>query len=276
MEHRRLRELADTYLRASEGRLRPRSLETIRRSLDLLLTSFGDWEPDDVGSYHIEAFMAYRAQQVAPATAHRDLRCIRAFYNALIRWDLASSNPVKGVPFPRLPRNIPRILSTEEVHEEVRKARAASPVLHGMVLTALYAGLRRAEIVHLAWQDIDGDMIFVRNKPEHPLKDYEERTIPLHDRLAKALRIHHFPGSRCFRSPRGYFWERSNLSRTCRQYGLRGFHILRHTFATNCLRSGVDIRTVQEWLGHAHVETTMRYLHVSPEGQQELINLLRY
>lgn len=268
-------ELVRVYLKTCSGRLRPKTLATARSALSPFVQAFRDWQPGDVGAYEIEGLLMERSQSVSPATAHRDLRCIRAFYNALLRWELVERNPVTGVPFPRLPRNIPKILTAEQVQEELRHAKAAGPSLYGMVATALYAGLRRAELVYLEWKDLADRSLILRNKPAHPLKDYEERQVPLHSRLVAALSTLPRDSSYCFPSRTGRAWDPDNLSKWCRRYGLRGFHILRHTFATNCLRSGIDIRTVQAWLGHSNVETTMRYLAgVHDDGT--LINRLTY
>lgn len=204
------------------------------------------------------------------------MRTWRAFFNACLRWGWVEVNPVIGLPFPRLPRSIPTALSSEEARMELARAQRAGPSIHGMVATALYAGLRRAELIYLRRADVGTESLLVRNSPEHQVKDYEERELPLHPELKGILARLPRRLPWCFPSLKGLPWDPSNLRKECLRSGLRGFHLLRRTFATQCLRAGIDVRTVQVWLGHADLETTMRYLQAVCGQGQEAIGKLSY
>jgi site-specific recombinase XerD len=111
--------------------------------------------------------------------------------------------------------------------------------------------------------------------------------VPLSDATVEALRVYleHRPRNSCnrlFVSPLGHALAgravNRALERLLRKAGLsdRGItpHKLRHTFATQLIRRGVDVRTVQELLGHADLETTARYLHSDTRSKRAAVEQL--
>jgi integrase len=275
-EARTLAECAALYLKVLAGRTLPNTVAAARGSLRPFLVKHGDRPPQEVTAWDIEAYMGERGGSVGPATIHRELRNLRALYFALIRWGRVPRNPVCGVPFPRVPKNLPRTLTPEGSAEQLRRARTAGASFYGAAAVALYAGLRRAEALALEWADVQADWITVRNKVEHPLKDHEERAIPLHPRLRTILAGLGRRARWCFPTLRGLRWQGTNFSRESAKAGLAGMQVLRQTFATSALQAGVDIRTVQRWLGHSSVATTERYLDVARNNQHELIGRLKF
>ena len=143
---------------------------------------------------------------------------------------------------------------------------------HTLFLTFLLTGFREQEVVNLSWTDINSavDTIKVTAKPDlgfYP-KRWEEREVPVPKTLIDRLQSHpHHKTSRfLFPSPPGNrdlhmlekckaIAERAGLN--VEKFDLKTF---RSTYATRMLRSGFDPRTVQHWMGHKSLETTMRYL----------------
>jgi integrase/recombinase XerD len=145
----------------------------------------------------------------------------------------------------------------------------------------LMTGMREQEVMHCCWPDVNFTHATVRvsHKPElgWTPKAYKEREIPIPAKLAaslKALRAKSdkkcglvFPTSGC--RPKLNFLDDLKAVAERAQLPIDGFwlHKFRATFATRCLWAGVDLRTVQSWLGHSDIESTMRYLKPSRSQQ---------
>jgi integrase/recombinase XerD len=164
-------------------------------------------------------------------------------------------------------------LPVEYSDEELKAFFAACTSMERtLFLTFLLTGFREQEVVYLSWNDINVKLntIRVTAKPDLALfpKRWEEREVPVPRQLIAALDAHpHFAGSRfIFPSPRGN--RKLHLLDICKEIARRAkmdefrFNLktFRSTYATRMLRTGFDVRTVQGWMGHKSLETTMRYL----------------
>jgi integrase len=162
--------------------------------------------------------------------------------------------------------------------------RAASSEQDAAIyLTAAFTGLRRGELLALRWRDVDfaGEVIRVRaSYAEGALttpKSGKVRSVPMAPDVATALAALGQRGlwtddDLVFAGPAGTFLDGHALRRryltAIRRAGLRPlrFHDLRHTFGTRMIAKA-DIRRVQEWMGHADVQTTMKYLKYVPREE---------
>jgi integrase len=198
-------------------------------------------------------------------------------------WAL-TTNPVASVErHPQRSSGDIDVFSPEEVLGLVRAA--ASEQDGAIFLTAAFTGLRRGELLALRWRDVDfaGSVIRVRasyagGKLTTP-KSGKVRSVPMARVVALALarlgRRERFLGEDdlVFVGELGGYLDGSALRRrygaALKRGGLRPlrFHDLRHTFGTRMIAKA-DIRRVQEWMGHADVQTTMRYLHYAPRGDE--------
>jgi integrase len=168
------------------------------------------------------------------------------------------------------------VFSPEEIWSLVR---AASSEVDGTIfLTAAFTGLRRGELLGLRWRDIDFDASTIRVRASYAAgklttpKSGKVRAVPMAPDVASALaRIgqrERFTGEDDFvfagegALPLNGDALSSRYERALKAAGLRRlrFHDLRHTFGTRMIREA-DIRRVQEWMGHADIQTTMKYLH---------------
>jgi len=183
---------------------------------------------------------------------------------------LGRPEEVAGIPWPRVRRPLPDVLSGSEVE---RLLAAVELCKHRMVLMAAYgAGLRVSEACSLSVGDIDSvrGVIHVRDG-----KGGRDRFVVLAGRLLLALReywrIERPSGSRLFpgRKSGGCVSPESvrrALHKAVAACGLTKkvtVHALRHAFATHLLEGGTDLRTIQILLGHNSIRTTVGYLHIS-------------
>jgi integrase len=145
----------------------------------------------------------------------------------------------------------------------------------------LMTGEREQEVMYTYWSDVNLAACTVRvtHKPDRGWtpKAYKEREIPIPAKLAASLKAWKakaakdcnlvFPTSGC--RPKLDFLDCLKVVAERAKLNADGFwlHKFRATFATRCLWAGVDLRTVQQWLGHKDLESTMRYLKPSRSQQ---------
>jgi integrase len=161
---------------------------------------------------------------------------------------------------------------------------AASEQDAAIFLTAAFSGLRREELIALRWRDVDfaGSVIRVRASYHEGVlsspKSGKVRSVPMAPDVASALAKLGNRGELVadddlvFAGEGGGYVDGSALRRrydaAVKRGGLRRlrFHDLRHTFGTRMIAKA-DIRRVQEWMGHADIQTTMKYVHYAPRAE---------
>lgn len=231
----------------------------------------------------IRAWLARRTGQgLARSSTARALSAVRGFFRHLDRRGLCSNAAVETVRPPRLPRRVPRPLSTDQTTDVL--ALADDPDLPRWVaardlalLMLLYGGgLRIGEALALDVGQVKGAGEALRVTG----KGNKQRVVPVLPRVRQALDAYLalrpdgapaasplFVGVKGKRLDPGVAQKRF---RELRLYaGLADSatpHALRHSFATHLLGSGADLRTIQELLGHASLSTTQRYTEVDSES----------
>ncbi len=156
-----------------------------------------------------------------------------------------------------------------------------------MILVAWKTGMRQGELLGLRWEDVDlaGGVLRVRQSIVRErvttTKSRKGREIGLARSVIAALKAHrHLRGELVFSQPDGSHWTNYKawhpLELACKRAGLRrvGWHVLRHTFASHLVMRGVPIKFVQELMGHASIQMTMRYAHLAPDITRGAINVL--
>jgi len=189
-------------------------------------------------------------------------------------------NPVAGIERHRQRSSGDiEVFSVEEVYALARAANSEQDA--AIYVTAAFTGLRRGELVALRWRDVDFAASAIRVRASYAggalttPKSGRVRSVPMSPDVAETLaqvgqRGHATSDDDLvFLGDAGGYLDASALrrryDRALRRAGLRPlrFHDLRHTFGTRMI-ARADIRRVQEWMGHADVQTTMRYLHYAP------------
>lgn len=175
----------------------------------------------------------------------------------------------RGVDLPEAIQSLPQEYSDRELKDFFA---ACTTEEHALFLTFLLTGFREKEVVYLLWDDVNFTLNTVRVTAKPDLgfspKRWEEREVPVPKRLIQLLRAHP-RRQNCrfvFPSPRGH--RELHMLDRCKEIAVRAgldparFHLrkFRSTYATRMLRAGFDVRTVQHWMGHKSLETTMRYL----------------
>lgn len=233
----------------------------------------------------------------AKTTVNRRLSAVRSFYSWLVREGVIESNPAAVVSSPKLPKPLPHVLSQEDVEKLLKCADASTPAgaLDAALVELLYAsGARIGEVASL-----DVDRIDFSDKSVRLFgKGSKERIVPLYPAALRALDAYlaharpvllaNHKGSLAteeaadaqralFINARGARMSerslRARFEKLLARAGLAGMatpHTMRHTFATEVLDGGADLRSVQEMLGHASLSTTQIYTHLTPERLREV------
>jgi len=238
---------------------------------------FGDRPLTEVSSYLVEQYKHFRlAQQVSGRTINIELACLRNLFNRAIAWGLARDNPVKHVKFFREDNSRVRYLT----REEARRLLGHCPDnIRPIVILALHTGMRKGELLGLRWDDIDfgARTIHLRHT-----KNGKPRDVPMTETVGRMLLDlkAEARGKALFYTAVGKKRPlrdfRTAWGRALRLAGIEDFrfHDLRHTAASQLAMAGVDMRTIQEILGHRSSAMTQRYAHLSPEHQTRAIGKL--
>lgn len=191
----------------------------------------------------------------------------------LFRCDGLDDRAIK-LPSIKRDKKLPVVLSPKEMRELLK---APTLLKHRVLIGVLYGcGLRCHEVRSLLIKDVDFDrkMIHIRQG-----KGRKDRYVPLGEHLARGLKKYldsEKPVKWLFNgkdhqqpfSPRGTQWVVREASKKTDIKKHVSVHTLRHTYATHLLEQGLDIVSIKELLGHAHIQTTMVYLHVAKAGRQ--------
>jgi integrase len=246
-----------------------------------LLPAFGDQPVEAITTATIEHWLA--GVDRASSTRAKSLVLMHGIFQRAHKLYGLRVNPAADVEKPSQRRSGDiEVFSPEEIMALVRAA--ASEQDAAIFLTAAFTGLRRGELLALRWRDVDftGHVIRVRaSYAEGQLttpKSGKVRSVPMAPDVGQALaalgqrRYGTGDDDLVFAGPGGTFLDGRGLRRryltAVGRAGLRPlrFHDLRHTFGTRMIAKA-DIRRVQEWMGHADVQTTMKYLHYVPRDE---------
>ena len=212
------------------------------------------------------------------ASRARKIATIRSFYNYLTnKTHQLRENPVKDIDSPKLKKTLPKYLTLDESLQLLNSVDGKNQERDYCILTLfLNCGLRISELVGLNLNDIQDDALRVLGKGN------KVRIIYLNDACQDALRrylavrrpIRGKDENALFLSSRNERVSRSTVhAMVKKRLGEAGIdasqyssHKLRHTAATLMLQHGVDVRAVQEVLGHDHLNTTEIYTHIDNES----------
>ena len=206
---------------------------------------------------------------------NQSINAIKFYYEVV----LEMPNRFYSVERPYKQETLPKVLSKKKVMLMITKTKN---IKHRCIISTLYsAGLRRAELLNLKVTDIDSDRMMIRVEQSKGNKD---RYTLLSENLLKELRSYFLvykPSEYLFEGENGKQYSSSSVARVvhkaAKKAGIRQKvtpHMLRHSFATHLLESGVDLRYIQTLLGHNSSRTTEVYTHVALNGLSNIRNPL--
>jgi len=226
----------------------------------------------------------------APRTAARRLSALKQFFKFLYGERIRSDDPAYPLDTPKQGRPLPKFLTEEEVSQLLEQARTTTDA-KGLRLSAmleiLYAcGLRVSELVGLPLASFtrQSGMLIVTGKGN------KERMVPVTQKAIEAVQTYLAVRHEFVRKAQENPWlfpsqsakeghvSRATFDKELRQLAIAAGitkkvspHILRHSFASHLLDHDVDLRSLQQMLGHADISTTTIYTHMIGEREKQLV-----
>jgi integrase len=254
-----------------------------------LLPTFGEERIEDITVGALETFQAGLAKRIfggrpiTPRTRNKILNVLHGiFARARKVWGLPLNPAAELERHPGRNSGDIEVFSPEEVHALLRAAGDDHDA--ALYATAAFAGLRMGELRALRWRDVDFRRSVIRVRSSYAAgelsvpKSGKVRSVPMVDEVAQRLAVlggrERFTGDDdlVFCEEGGSWLNDDRLRRRYRksldaaQLRRLRFHDLRHTFGSLAI-TRADIVEVQAWMGHADIQTTMRYLHYRDRGQ---------
>lgn len=224
--------------------------------------------PDQLGEVHLRQFLVHLVTQAkaAPATHHGYVAAFKFFYGVTLQ----RPEVVAAIPFPKVPKKLPEILSRQEVELLLDATHCLK--YKALFMAAYGAGLRVSEARALQTTHIDRARMLIHI---HDGKGAKDRFVMLSPRLLVCLEQYW----RAIRPQGPYFfpdrggtgpitrhsvsWALDKVVARCGLTKPVTMHSFRHAFATHLLEAGTHIRVIQRMLGHSRIDTTARYTHVT-------------
>jgi integrase/recombinase XerC len=244
----------------------------------------------DLDTPQVRGYLASLFGRNSASTIGRKLSSLRSFGAFLVRRGLRRDNPATLVAMPKRPQVLPKFLSVDEAFRLMETPDASTPLglRNGAMLELMYGGgLRVSEICALDLGDLEASEGTVRVRGGKGGKD---RVVPVGEAailatgsyLARRHELRHprtgqQDGRALFLNHRGGRLTARSVARIVDAGSLQAGtrtrvspHALRHSCATHMLDGGADLRAIQEILGHASLQTTQRYTHVSIDHLMEV------
>jgi len=234
----------------------------------------------------------FTTQGLEKSTISRKMSSLSHFFIFLLDENIIKSNPIHELDLPKQIKKLPKILSVDQVEKLIKSSREDQSVngirLNTMIEILYATGIRVSELVEMKLSATYAEKNFLLIQG----KGNKERLVPIsentEDKIKDYLKIRNefinndteskwlFPSKQ---SSKGHITrQRFNqlLQTLCERVNLNNIrispHKLRHAFATHLLANGVDLRSLQQMLGHADISTTQIYTHVLKDRLKKLVS----
>lgn len=276
------------------------TLEAYRRDLDdfaAFLNKKHKTSLDSADETQLRGYIQHLSgpRAFAAPTIQRKLSALRQYYKFLFSEKLRTDNPVSRLDSPKRPASLPKFLTVAEMKlllDTLYGSEEPDILRLRCLIELIYAsGLRVSELVNLRLSNL----IYEADRSLRPIlavrgKGNKERLVPVNQSAIAAILTYlpvraQFPGADKAKDwlfpsqgASGHL-TRQRVGQLLKQLALDcgidpekiSPHIIRHSFATHLLNNGIDLRALQEMLGHSDISTTQIYTHVAKERLQEIV-----
>lgn len=221
---------------------------------------------------------------LADTSRARKMSAVKGFYEFMYSNNIIDKNIAENINIPKVDKSKePTFLDLDGARELLNAVDGRHEVRDRTIITLfLTTGLRVSELANLDESDIEGSSLYIRSG-----KGNKSRVVQLNEQTKSLLNDYlEQKQNRCdgalFTSQKGNRMAVPSIQGMVKKYVRKAglddnisVHSLRHTNATMLLDSGVNVRTIQEILGHSSLEVTQRYLHVSKKDKQSAVDKIK-
>jgi integrase/recombinase XerD len=216
---------------------------------------------DEINAYILRLI---KEKNISSSQQNQRINSIKFYYEKV----LGRKSEYYDIGRPRKERKLPDVLSKEEIRQMID---ATDNIKHKFLIALIYScGLRRSEARQMKPEDIDVQRLIIKVKDAKGRKDryvqLAKNTLEYYHEYKKKYPVRQW----LFEGSGGKQYSVESIYNVIKNKALEAGikkrvypHILRHSFATHCLEQGIDLRYIQEWLGHESSKTTEIYTHVS-------------
>ncbi len=256
-------------------------INDITNYLNFLNSKYMVEDMEEVSSEEIRSYLAsLKKKKMSSSSMSRNLCSIKSFHRFLMDEQYTKVNVSKEISSPKMEKKLPTVLSVDEVTKILDKVSGDKPLdkRNQAMLEMIYGtGLRVSELCNIKITDLR----FTSKQIRVFGKGSKERIVPINDFALKKIRtylIESRPILLGMKKDQGFLFLNNHgevitrvgffkiLKTICIEAGIEknvSPHTLRHSYATHLLEAGVDIRLIQEMLGHEDIATTQIYTHLS-------------
>lgn len=246
-----------------------RTVKSYKNCFRQFIRYFDDIKPSSINTQQMNQYLFHMIKDRNISESHQSqiLSAIKMFYNEVV----FQPEKMQGLHQPKKASKLPQVLTEQEV---VRLLKATDNLKHKCILMVIYSGgLRLGEVVNLRISDLqpENNRVFIRNG-----KGKKDRCTLLSDKVIVLLKEYlelYRPVDWLFEGATGGRYSERSVQQVFTDTKLKSkinptatTHTLRHSFATHLLEKGVDIRYIQELLGHESSKTTEIYTHITKKG----------
>ena len=265
-------------------------INDINKLISFLEGKFKELPPDKVKLQHLRDFVEWMNQKgVSPRTQARTISGIKSFYKYLLMEGVIENDPTTLLESPKIGRKLPDILSDQEINDLINAIDLSKPEGQrnkAMIETLYSCGLRVSELVNLKLSNLHFDQEFIKIEG----KGDKERLVPISKQAIedinkyligyrKRLKVDKDSENILFLNRRGKQLSRvmiftiiKNLAQKINLKKNISPHTFRHSFASQLIDGGADLRAVQEMLGHESILTTEIYTHLDKDYLKDTVN----
>jgi len=275
--------LCDEYLRWTQINLAPQTRRERVIAVRAHLKPFFPGLAGDIDVRSVEAYKALRMSKgISPWTMNNELKVL----SCILKFGVENKylEEIPRIRRVKIQKKSPRSLSAEEIGKVLAAAR---PSVRPMLQLMIFTGLRKGEVRHLEWSDVDLNNRLLHVRPKEtwgPKTESSTRTVPLCDPAVEALQMaweraekRNVKSSLVFPGRKGPLNDiRESLNSACKRAGVDHIrvHGLRHTFGSQMAMAGADPFAIMKAMGHTDIKTTMIYVSLGKSHIREQVEKL--